>query len=215
MEKTKNGQGRNELVTGGRGGKQAQNTETTTDTDVLFDPIVFNGDNKISFLEFVRFLEDAHEDGKSPQMQAFENRYLCTFRAEVRAATVDKSPSDQIIDLDALLNLFRSLDQNADGVVSKDELLNIFKNRTVSEEQDEKPITIAEVDVLFAFLDSDGDGIISVVELYQYLESCGDRLNDSDSDTFVEDPISGGTDEEIKPRFFVSVVLCNTHNFFG
>ena len=58
------------------------------------------------------------------------------------------------------------------------------------------------MDVSFAFLDYDGDGSISVVELYQYLESCGDRLNDSDSDTFVEDPISGGTDEEIKPRFF-------------
>ena len=96
MEKTKNAR-KNELVTGGRGGKQAQNAETTTDIDVLLDPIVFNGDNKISLFEFVRFLEDAHEDGKSPQMQAFDNRYLCTFRAEVRAATVEKSPSDQII----------------------------------------------------------------------------------------------------------------------
>lgn len=96
MEKTKNAR-KNELVTGGRGGKQAQNAETTTDIDVLLDPIVFNGDNKISLFEFVRFLEDAHEDGKSPQMQAFDDRYLCTFRAEVRAATVEKSPSDQII----------------------------------------------------------------------------------------------------------------------
>jgi Ca2+-binding EF-hand superfamily protein len=141
------------------------------DADILFNAIDFNGDGKISFVEFARFLEDAHEGGTSPHMQSFQDKFVLAFRRQVDAIL---GSTDEALNLDAFIRAFSSIDLNKDNSVSKEELRVFLRS-------DLYPVSDVELDVLFAFLDADDSEDVSFVEIVRYLEDCVGDLT-----TFVE-----------------------------
>jgi len=137
------------------------------DSSALFDAIDFNGDDKISFLEFIRFLEDAHEYGMSPQMQVLENKFMRFFRRKVDSIL---GSDDGVYFLDQFMHVFNAMDLDKDGSISNEELFSFLTSGDLPD--DEVPLSYLEVNVLFAFLDADDSSSLTFDDIFNYLDRC-------------------------------------------
>mmetsp|Transcript_29632 Transcript_29632/g.45286 ORF Transcript_29632/g.45286 Transcript_29632/m.45286 type:complete len:811 (-) Transcript_29632:58-2490(-) len=136
-------------------------------TDILFNAIDFQGDGILSFVEFVRFLEDSHERGATPQMRALQEKFVGSF---VHQVNIKLGSDHKELDLDPFIRAFNMMDLNHDHSIKKHELQLFFDSKELRDDQE--ALSDIEIAVLFAFIDTDGSEEVSLIEMYSYLEDC-------------------------------------------
>jgi len=130
------------------------------DSDILFDHIDVSSDGKISFIEFILYLEDVHGDNFSPQIKLLQDKAR---RAVGNASGKDFSHLEKLT-LHGLKEIFKNIDNDNNMTLSKEELTEFLceTNEVMSD---------VELDVFFRFMDIDNDGRITFEEFIAFLDA--------------------------------------------
>jgi len=129
------------------------------DLDILFDNIDVSCDGKISFIEFILYLEDVHGDEFSPQIKLLQDKAR---RAIENVSGKDFAQLEQLA-LRGLKEVFNSIDEDKNTILSKEELTQFLENEDVMSD--------VELDVFFRFMDNDDDGGITFEEFIAFLDA--------------------------------------------
>lgn len=138
------------------------------DSTAVFAAIDFNSDGQISFAEFLRFLNEAHDGAKISQMIALERKFVEAFESRMLKTT----GSADISDAGAFISAFEDIDLDKDGTVDKTEFRMFLQGDDCygeeKKDQDDKALTELELEVLFSLIDVDESGSVDLAEIYEH-----------------------------------------------